>query len=113
MIKPKDITLYNTIDQLLKQNNCIMWGVHQYHINNFIINVDYKVTECLLLDNFGNVIDGFVNDRQSHLTYKGYEFFDILYNNIDVKNLIEEKSKDYNEYIMNEFLENRNNNANL
>lgn len=80
-IKPKNKDLYKIAKDLLLRENVCLWDDKQYEIDNFIINAHFTISECLQLDNFHNIIDGFViTDFRNHL-YKSKSIFELLSEN--------------------------------
>ena len=55
-----------------------LWLPAQYKKGNFLINAHLQITECLLFDDFGKIIDGFVTTDIRNFLYNGKSFFELL-----------------------------------
>ena len=77
ILKPISNTLYQDI---LNLSNSGIWlhGKEQIKIGNYLINTSFGPKECLLLDDSGVVIDGFVISRKPEYMYNGKPFYELL-----------------------------------
>ena len=79
-ITSKDPNLYDLISSELSYSNfgIITADTIQIRYKNYIVNTAFGIKECLLLDDAGNIIDGFVRTGLNNYTYKGKSFFELL-----------------------------------
>ena len=55
-----------------------LWLPAQYKKGNFLINAHLQITECLLFDDFGKIIDSFVTTDIRNFLYNGKSFLNFL-----------------------------------
>jgi hypothetical protein len=77
-IAPKDDTLYNRVFDLLTLHETCKLGENQVRIDNYLINIHYGPTECLVFNDNEEIVDGFVKDSSYYWVYKGKLFSELL-----------------------------------
>lgn len=79
---PINPELPSIIKRLFDAYGARYWCVStQFRVDNYIVNASFGVKECLVLDDYGVVIDGFVTTPQfgnGDFKYKDKTFFELL-----------------------------------
>jgi hypothetical protein len=55
-----------------------LWLPAQYKKEKFLINAHFQTTECLLFDDLGKIVDGFILTDVRNFLYNGKSFFELL-----------------------------------
>lgn len=88
MIFPKKSDLFEKIENILKIDNRLTTP-GQYIFDRYIVNVSTWPVECIELDEFGQIIDGFSVNILNNYPYKGQLIHTLLGGN--------EKNHNFNE----------------
>jgi hypothetical protein len=82
IVIPINPELPSIIKRLFDAHGARYWCVStQFRVDNYIVNASFGVKECLVLDDHGVVIDGFVTTAQfdvDDFKYKDKSFFELL-----------------------------------
>lgn len=78
MIKPNDKSLCYTIDDMFGVELTLAGGIIQARKGNVIVNSHYYIHEALVLNDDGNIIDGFCRTPLPYLPWKGIQFLEHL-----------------------------------
>lgn len=77
MIESKDKNLLDKILNLVETSN--IWPYGQFRIGNYLINMHRFPNECLVFDDFDNIIDGY-SVEPTEFFYQGKSFSSFLEN---------------------------------
>lgn len=99
IILPNDKSLCYTIDDMFGIELTLSGGKIQARRGNVIVNSHYYIHEALVLNDDGNIIDGFCRTPLPYLPWKGIQFLEHL----RILNRLEKEDiPEYYEYTNNE-----------